>query len=122
MGRPRKYSNEPLDKVLHIRVTSAMKEKIKEAAAASNLTEYEVIRRRMLGLKIPHKERLLMIHEVRLLRQELARQGGLIKHLYSENPINKEETMNLLKNQNETIKKINSLLKNFEKENINQEA
>lgn len=122
MARPYKNPQEILDRRITIRITKSLKKKITAVAEASNLTENDVARRRLAGLKIPHKERLLMIHEVRLLRQELARQGGLIKHLYSENPISKEEVVSLLKMQKETIKKISLLLTKFEKEDINQEA
>lgn len=122
MARPYKNPSEILDERITIRITKSLKKKITAVAEASNLTENDVVRRKLNGFKIPHKERLLMIHEVRLLRQELARQGGLIKHLYSENPINKEEVIDLLKVQHATIKKISLLLTKFEREDINQEA
>lgn len=110
MSRPYKFPPEPLNKILNIRITESLKEKISDAAQAANLTEHEVIRRKLAGIKIPHKNELLLTQEIRLLRQELARRGGLIKHLYSENPINAEETARLLRSQRLVIENITSIL------------
>ena len=83
MPRPLK-DVEPLNKLLNIRVTESTFQKLEDAATASGLALYDVIRRRLSGVRVPNKDYIVLIHELRVLRQELIRQGGLIKHLYNE--------------------------------------
>ena len=83
MARPYKNA-EPLNKVINIRVTASAYKKLEDAATASGLAMYEVVRRRLSGVRVPNKDYIMLIHELRVMRQELARQGGLIKYLYNE--------------------------------------
>ena len=83
MPRPLKDA-EPLSEWIHIRVTKSVKAKLENASTASGLELYDVIRRRLSGVRVPNKDYIVLIHELRVLRQELIRQGGLVKHLYNE--------------------------------------
>lgn len=83
MPRPMK-NTEPLNRWIHIRVTESLIRKLEDAAITSGLELYEVIRRRLSGVRVPNKDYIILIRELRAMRQELIRQGGLIKHLYNE--------------------------------------
>lgn len=83
MPRPMKNA-EPLNRWIHIRVTESLIRKLEDAAITSGLELYEVIRRRLSGVRVPNKDYIILIRELRAMRQELIRQGGLIKHLYNE--------------------------------------
>jgi len=115
MPRPLKIPQERLSNIINIRVTAKQKSKLEGIARASGLTMYEVMRRKIDGLKIPNKERLIVIDEIRLLRQELAKQGGLIKHLYSLTGINPDECAAAILVQKKTIEMARELINKLEK-------
>lgn len=117
MARPEK-KGEKLSEVIVIRLTLSQKKHIDEVAIAANLTRYEVMRRRLDNLKIPHRETLNLINELRVLRQELGRQGGLLKNLYKQHPINTEASLQLLKKQEGTIIEIGALVEKIETEKM----
>ena len=90
MPRPLKDA-EPLNEWIHIRVTKSVKEKLENASTASGLELYDVIRRRLSGVRVPNKDYIVLIHELRVLRQEFVLMvcGGIIqKHNYSASEIN----------------------------------
>ena len=73
-----------LDNRIIFRCTQQLREKLDNAAVASGMTLCDVIRRKLSGIYIPNKDYMILIRELRAMRQELIRQGGLIKHLYNE--------------------------------------
>ena len=115
MPRPYIEPPEPMSEIINIRCTASTKKKLSEAAIASGLSLREVIRRKINGLKIPRKEKILLICELREVRRELARQGGLIKHLYNENPINKKESGRALNAQKIVFERLGELIAKSER-------
>ena len=106
MVRPYKNA-EPLNKVINIRVTASAYKKLEDA---SGLAMYEVVRRRLSGVRVPNKDYIMLIHELRVLRQELNRQGGLIKHLYNEAKFEPELTRQAWNRQIAVLNEITSLI------------
>lgn len=117
LGRPKK-KEERFSEVVVIRMTPSQKSQLDDVANAANLNRYEVIRRQLGNLKIPHRETLNLTNELRVLRQELGRQGGLLKNLYNTSPVNAEASLQLLKQQEKIIIKIGLLVEKIESEKI----
>ncbi|WP_303148033.1 hypothetical protein [uncultured Cloacibacillus sp.] len=109
MPRPLK-DVEPLNKLINIRVTESTFQKLEDAATASSLALYDVIRRRLSGVRVPNKDYIVLIHELRVLRQELIRQGGLIKHLYNEAKFEPELTRQAWNKQIAVMDEITNLI------------
>lgn len=109
MPRPLKNA-EPLNKLINIRVTESTFQKLEDAATASGLAIYDVIRRRLAGVRVPNKDYIVLIHELRVLRQELIRQGGLIKHLYNEAKFEPELTRQAWNKQIAVMDEITNLI------------
>ena len=109
MPRPLK-DVEPLNKLINIRVTESTFQKLEDAATASGLALYDVIRRRLSGVRVPNKDYIVLIHELRVLRQELIRQGGLIKHLYNEAKFEPELTRQAWNKQIAVMDEITNLI------------
>lgn len=109
MARPMK-GKEPLDRILAIRVSRSALAKLKGAALAAGLSIGEIVRRRIEGVKIPDRGSITLANEMRQLRQELARQGGLIKHLYNEKQFEPELTREALNSQTANYRKVNEVL------------
>lgn len=93
-----------------------MKRALEEAACLSNLTVREIIRRKLRGVRIPNRDYAVFIAELRALRREAARQGGLIKHLYNVNPVSAEESAAALNKQTDTLFRISLFIERLEKE------
>lgn len=115
MARPMKR-DERLSEMVVIRMTPSQKSRLDDVASAANLNRYEIIRRQLDNLKIPHRETINLVNELRVLRQEIGRQGGLLKNLYKTNPINVEESLQLLKKQEKIIIEIGLLVEKIESE------
>ena len=109
MPRPLKDA-EPLNEWIHIRVTKSVKAKLENASTASGLELYDVIRRRLSGVRVPNKDYIVLIHELRVLRQELIRQGGLVKHLYNEAKFEPELTRQAWNKQIAVMDEITNLI------------
>lgn len=109
MPRPLKDA-EPLSEWIHIRVTKSVKAKLENASTASGLELYDVIRRRLSGVRVPNKDYIVLIHELRVLRQELIRQGGLVKHLYNEAKFEPELTRQAWNKQIAVMDEITNLI------------
>lgn len=109
MPRPMK-NVEPLNKWVHIRITESLMTKLADAAAASGLELYDVIRRRLSGVRVPNRDYIVLIRELRVMRQELVRQGGLIKHLYSERKFEPELTREAWNKQISVLEDITKLI------------
>lgn len=107
-------NRELLTEIINIRCTPSMRQKLEDISTAANLPLREVVRRKIMSLKIPHREQIVFINELRALRREVARQGGLIKHSYSISPICKEESSAALNKQTEIFTHIGLLLKKIE--------
>ena len=97
------------------RCTIALKKKIEDVATAANLTEGEIIRRKMQGLKIPSREHIYLIDEVGALRQQISKQGGLIKHIAAEGNARKDELSAALREQIASFRKCTALVEQAEK-------
>jgi hypothetical protein len=69
--------DEPLDAVVNVRVTSAEKAELREAASLAGLSVSEYVRRRALGRRVVASADLAVIRELRRL-------GGLVKHIYAQ--------------------------------------
>lgn len=112
----RKTDTERLSEIINIRCTPSMKRALEEAACLSNLTVREIIRRKLRGVRIPNRDYAVFIAELRALRRETARQGGLIKHLYNVNPVSPEESAAALNKQTDTFFRIGLFIERLEKE------
>ena len=69
--------SEPLDAVIHLRVTLEERAEIESAAKASAMSRSQYIRRRIFGRKVVAKTDLAMLNELRRL-------GGLLKLIHNE--------------------------------------
>ena len=107
---------ETLSKMIIVRCTPAMKSRLEETALLTNLPLGEVIRRRLAGTKIPARGQVVLVNNLRELRRELARQGGLIKHLYNENPVNQHESAAALNEQSLAFLRISLLIEKIERD------
>lgn len=114
MARPYKEPPEPLDIIKPIRITASTQARIRAIAEAANLPESEIIRRKLDGIEIRNFEAQNLANELRDLRQELARQGGLIKNLYSKNPFDPAATKILLNTQTKVMESILPILDKVE--------
>lgn len=110
MSRPYKEPPVPMSVLIVFRCTENMKKSIDDAAAAANITTGDVIRRRLKGLRIPDCEHLRLIDEIGSLRQQISKQGGLLKHLASENHESRNEFNAALKAQAELFQKCTAVL------------
>jgi hypothetical protein len=68
---------EPLDAVIHLRVTLEEREEIEAAAKAAAMSRSQYIRRRIFGRKVIAKTDAQMVAELRRL-------GGLLKLIHNE--------------------------------------
>lgn len=109
MPRPMKNA-EPLNKWIHIRVTESLIQKLNNAAITSGLELYDVIRRRLSGVYVPNRDYIVLINELRAMRQELIRQGGLVKHLYNEAKFAPELTRQAWNKQIAVLEEITKLI------------
>ena len=75
MARPLKYK-EPLDHVIKIRCTSKEHERFLDVAQGSGLSVSDVLRRKLLGLKIPDKTHILTLYAVKNLERRVFEVGG----------------------------------------------
>lgn len=109
MARPYKEKT-PLKHVVAARLSDTEMQKLDCATMASGLSKAEVVRRKIAEIAIPHKERILLIDEIKRLRLALNKQGGLIKHCFTENPFDPELTREAIETQNDTIRIIGATL------------
>lgn len=112
MARPKK--EEPLEKLINIRVSKKTHERLQDVAKASGLRMYDVVRRRLEGVQIPDRTEIELLEKVICLRQALIKQGGLIKYLYNQNPFEPELTRSLLQKQENAVDSANRLLNMME--------
>lgn len=111
MARPWKF-DEPLAHIIKIRCTSSEREKFLAMAEGSGLSVADVLRRKILGLKIPDKTQLNTLFAIKNLERQLRKIGGLIKHIHSQTPANigAEEfshvTLSLLREQESALHEI----------------
>lgn len=112
----RKQNKERLSEIINIRCTPSMKRMLEDAACVSNLPLREVVRRKLRGVRIPNKDYVVFINELRGLRREVARQGGLIKHSYTVSPISQAESAAALSAQKNIFFKIGFFIDRLEKE------
>ena len=110
MARPWKFK-EPLDQVIKIRCTLEERKHFIDIAEASNLSVSDVLRRKLLGFKIPDKTHLLTLYAVKNLEGQVRKIGGLIKHIYSESPEYSDATLRLLREQEAALNAITLLLR-----------
>lgn len=68
---------DPLDAVIHVRLTQAEKTHLREDADLAGLSLSELVRRRYFGRPIVAQADTVMIKELRRL-------GGLLKHVHHE--------------------------------------
>lgn len=115
MARPYKEPPEPMSIRIIFRCTPDLKKKIEDMAAAANLTEGEVIRRKMKGMRIPNREHIYLIDEIGALRQQVSKQGGLIKHLAAEGSGCRDELSAALKEQIVLFRSCTALIERAEK-------
>lgn len=99
-----------LDNRIVFRCTQQLREKLDNAAVASGMTLCDVIRRKLSGIYIPNKDYMILIRELRAMRQELIRQGGLIKHLYNETQFEPELTRQAWNKQIAVLDEITNLI------------
>ena len=74
-----------------VSLTREQYDRLAAAAEASGLTLSDLVRRRINGVTIPQVHVGIM-QALKNLTGELARQGGLIKHTFEENPQYSQET------------------------------
>lgn len=74
-----------------VSLTEEQYNRLNAAAEASGLTLSDLVRRRVNGVAIP-KVHVGIMQAIKNLTCELARQGGLIKHIYEINPRYSKET------------------------------
>ena len=103
MGRPYK-EKELLKHVVAARLSDDEMQRLNCATLASGLSKAEVVRRKIAGIVIPHKDRILLIDELKRLLLAINKQGGLIKHCFTENPFDPELTREAIETQNDTIR------------------
>lgn len=103
MVRPYKEKTR-LKHVVAARLSDVEMQKLDCVTMASGLSKAEVVRRKIAGIAVPHRERILLIDELKRLRLALNKQGGLIKHCFRENPFDPELTREAIETQNETIR------------------
>ncbi|WP_276956335.1 plasmid mobilization protein [Jonquetella anthropi] len=101
--RPQKYK-EPLDYVVKVRVTQSEKKKILALCDQSGLSISEMLRKKILGIKINDKSYARALGELHLIRMELNKIGGLIKHIFNENKSYSKETSKMLQAQEEAVR------------------
>lgn len=114
MARPWKFK-EPLNHIIKIRCTSEERKYFHEMAMSSGLSISDVLRRKLLGLKIPDKTHLFILYAVKNLEGQVRKIGGLIKHIYSESPEYSEATSLLLREQEMALKEITFFLQKMNK-------
>lgn len=116
MPRPWKF-DEPLDNVIKIRCTSSERDKFLAMAEGTGLSVADVLRRKLLGLKIPDKTQLNTLFAVKNLERQLRKIGGLIKHIHSQPPAHVEQeeysktTLSLLREQEGALREITETLR-----------
>lgn len=116
MARPWKF-DEPLAHVIKIRCTSSERERFLEMAEGTGLSVADVLRRKLLGLKIPDKTQLNTLYAVKNLERQLRKIGGLIKHIHSFPPddIDPAEysnaTIRMLREQEAALHEITQMIK-----------
>ena len=106
--RPKEISKFE-DRII-FRCTPELRQKLNDAAVASGLTLCDVVRRRLSGIHVPARGNIVLTQELRVLRQELVRQGGLIKHLYNEKQFEPELTRAAWNKQIEVLDNITNLI------------
>ncbi len=74
-----------------VSLTQEQYDRLVEAAEASGLRLSELVRRRVNGVEIP-RVHVGIMQAIKNLTGELARQGGLIKHIYEMSPRYGQET------------------------------
>lgn len=74
-----------------VSLTQEQYDRLSAVAEASGLRLSELVRRRVNGVAIP-RAHIGVMQAIKNLTGELARQGGLIKHLYELNPRYSKET------------------------------
>lgn len=92
MARPKKEDREKLTYRITIRFTQEEGEYINRVALSSGLTAAEVVRRKMENLKIPNLTEQQTLSELRVIRNLLAKHGGMFKHIYEQSPEYNRET------------------------------
>jgi len=102
---------EPLDHVIKIRCTSKEHERFLDVAQGSGLSVSDVLRRKLLGLKIPDKTHILTLYAVKNLERRVFEVGGLIKRIYGESPACLEDISPLLREQEAALREITRLLR-----------
>lgn len=116
MSRPWKYK-EPLTHIIKVRCTSTEKQHFVEVAEGAGLSVSEVLRRKLLGLRIPDKTQIHTLFAVKNLERQLRKTGGLIKHIYSSSPQGidysdySKVTLSLLREQETALQEITRTLR-----------
>lgn len=111
MARPWKF-DEPLTHIIKIRCTSSERDKFLAMAEGTGLSVADVLRRKLLGLRIPDKTQLNTLFAIKILERQLRKIGGLIKHIHSQAPagIDAQEysqvTLSLLREQEDALREI----------------
>lgn len=116
MARPWKF-NEPLEHIIKIRCTSSERQRFLDMAEGAGLSVADVLRRKLLGLKIPDKTQINTLFAVKNLERQLRKIGGLIKHVHSLPPqgIDPAEysntTMHMLREQETALREVAQIIK-----------
>ena len=77
---PRPKEEVAMDKALHLRVSRDQYERLRRIAHATGLTVSDLLRRSSMHAKIPNATEGRILTALISLRNELRRQGGLLKH------------------------------------------
>lgn len=95
---------------VHVRCTAAEKKYLEAQANAAGLTVSELLRRKILEIKIVPRSTTQVLDQLKLIQMLLMKLGGLFKHLYNVNPIYSEETAMNLKASMKEWEKISALI------------
>lgn len=108
-----------LTEYIKVRFSADEKKYLKQQADAAGITLSELIRRRLYGIRIASRAETQTFNTLIVIRNQLAKLGGLFKHLYTMNPIYSKETAEALqfaiKNSGEVEAMIRILRNDFER-------
>ena len=77
---PRPKEEVTMSKVIHLRVSNDQYERLRRIAHATGLSVSDLLRRSSMRAKIPNATDGRILTALIALRNELRRQGGLLKH------------------------------------------
>lgn len=81
-----------LKEYVRVRFTTSEKKYLVQQADAAGLTLSDLLRRKIYGIRIADRTEMRTLEMLSTIRNQLAKLGGLFKHLYTTNPIYSKET------------------------------